>query len=389
MGRAMLIICSGVLVAMGFVSYSASNTSRMLNQRTVDYADYTMSKNAAHTAIQMAMQQINQNDDWPNIHNSNNPWVVTIQDIDVALYTDYVQADEFWEADSLWLYSNAQFHSEIVQVRSLYLKQRFSSLVPEFTGGLGVAADPDKFTFSRSGNARIIGDAPEGSGCEDKPAINTIPGAEGNFSSAEGSNRIIGTPQIGTDPNFNYQPTDELIARLANSPDVQYISGNYTGSLGSKESPGVFFVESEARLTGGVDEGFGIMVVRTSGQLEMEGEDGGSLDLAGNFTFNGLIIFENAYNFNARGTPTINGSILVGHTDDYDGTMIDIDISGNMEIQYDCRAEDYAKMAAASAIEQNKYTRVVTTENIRYPVASGQQQEEDDQTILDLILGLF
>lgn len=386
MGRAMLIICSGVLVAMGFVQYNASNTSRMLNQRTVDYADYTMSKNAAHTAIQMAMQEINQDDDWPNTHHKDNPWIVTVQNIDVALYTEYVQADEFWEADSLWLFSNAQFHSEIVQVRSLYLKERFSSLVPDFTGGLGVAADPDKFTFNIGGNARVRGEAPPDSGCEDKPAINTIPGSEDNFSSAEGNSNVVGTPKIGTDAGFSYQPTDELIARLANSPNTQYISGNYKGDLGTAENPGVYFVEGNARLTGGLDDGHGILVIRSGGQLEGEDESGATLDLAGNFTFNGLIIFENAYNFNARGTPTINGSILVGHTEGYSGPNIDISLGGNMEIQYDCRAEDYAKMAAASAIEQNRYTRVVTTENMRYPTA-GQQQ--DDPTILDLILGLF
>lgn len=386
MGRAMLIICSGVLVAMGFVQYSASNTSRMLNQRTVDYADYTMSKNAAHTAIQMAMQEINQDDDWPNTHDRDNPWIVNIQDIEVALYTDYVQALEYWEADSLWLYSNAKFHSEIVQVRSLYLKQKFSSLVPEFTSGLGVAADSDKFSFSMGGSAEISGNAPDGSGCEDKPAINTIPGSEDNFSDAEGNSNVTGDPQIATDPNLSYQPTDELIARLANSPNKVTIGDNYKGDMGTQENPGVFFVENDgAKLTGGIDEGYGILVIRTDGELTMEDEDGGTLDLAGNFTFNGLVIFENAYNFKARGTPTVNGSVLVGHTEGYDGNKIEIDVSGNMKIQYDCIGEDYAKMAAASAIEQNKYTRVVTTENMRYPTG----QKDDDASILDLIQGLL
>ncbi len=385
MGRAMIIICFGVLVALGFVAHSTSMTGKMLNQETVDYAEYTMAKNAAHTAIQMAMQEINQDDDWPNNHDQSNPWVNEIQGVEVALYTDYIQdTADFWEPDSLWLYSNAKYKSEVVQVRSLYLKQKFSALVPDFKSALGVAADPDNFTFSMGGNASITGDAPAGSGCEDMPGITTLPGSEGNFDGYSGSSEIIGDPKIDPDPDFSYQPTDELIARLANSPLTQYISGNYKGTLGTQESPGVFFVEDQARLSGGIDEGYGILVIRSSGELEYED---GSLDIAGNFTFNGLVIFENAYNFNARGTPSINGTVLVGHTEDYDGMdKIDIDLSGTINLNYDCRGENYAKMAAANAIEQNLYTRVVSTENIRYPA---NQSSDENSSILDLIQNLF
>ncbi|MEX2585583.1 MAG: hypothetical protein WD315_04255, partial [Balneolaceae bacterium] len=90
------------------------------------------------------------------------------------------------------------------------------------------------------------------------------------------------------------------------------------------------------------------------------------LEVAGNFEWNGLVIFENAFSFKGRGTPAINGSMLIGNTDDYDGDPINIDIGGNIEINYDCRTEDYARMAAAMAVEQNKYTRVVTTEHANY-----------------------
>jgi hypothetical protein len=375
MGRAMLIIIAGVLLSLGFVTINTSNQGLSLTQKTVNYAEYTMAKNAAHTAIQIAMQEINKDDDWAARHDPSNsnytgPWIENIQGLEIQLHTGYKPDTEYWLPDSLWLNSRAQlgstFQGRVVEVRSLYLKQPFSALVPDFEGSLTVAADPDKFTFTMGGSSSISGNAPDGTTCEDKPAITTIPGSGDNFSSVTGSASVEGDPQVSESSDLSYQPTDELIARLAATDGVQFISGNYKGSLGSKENPGVFFIEESARLTGGIEEGYGILVIRSHGELEYEGEDGGTLDVAGNFTFNGLVIFENAYNFTGRGTPTINGSVLVGHTEDYpDHEHIEIDISGNLHLQYDCRGEDYAKMAAAMAVKQNKYTRVVSSENIR------------------------
>jgi hypothetical protein len=395
MGRAMLIICAGILISLGFVAMSTSNTGKMLTKQNVNYAEYTMAKNAAHTAIQIAMQEINKDNDWPTTHNQNNPWVTTIQGREVALFTEIYNNPDYWEPDSLWIFSNAEYLSDVVQVRTLYLKQPFSSLVPEFEGALTIAADPDKFNFSMGGSSYISGDGP--TGCENKPAITTLPGASSkidvNPGSGPGNNRrgVDGDPMVNENPDLSYQPTDELIARLANTDGVQYISGNYKGDFGSPENPGVFFIEDHARLTGGIPEGYGIMVIRSGGSMEMEDETGASLDVAGNFKFNGLIVFENAYNFTGRGTPTINGSILVGHTTDYPDHMppIDIDVSGNISIQYDCNAEQYAKMAAANAVQQNKYSRIVSSENIRYPSNQGGGNGNGSGGILDKLKNLF
>jgi hypothetical protein len=124
-----------------------------------------------------------------------------------------------------------------------------------------------------------------------------------------------------------------------------------------------FFIEGKVRLTGQQSKGYGIMVIRSDASMEMEDPE---LSVAGNFEFNGLVIFENAYSFDGRGTPTINGSVLIGETDDHTGDKIDIDLGGNININYDCMGEKYAKMAADGAVQQNKYTLLVSTENLRY-----------------------
>lgn len=95
--------------------------------------------------------------------------------------------------------------------------------------------------------------------------------------------------------------------------------------------------------------------------MAYEDSTGAKLDIAGNFKFNGLVIFENAYNFDGKGTPTISGSVLVGHTEDYN-KQIDINISGNLTLQYDCTAKYYAMKAAALAIQQKKYKHIISFE---------------------------
>jgi len=359
MGRAMLIICAGVLVAMGFVTISTSSTGKMLVQQNVNYAEYTMAKNAAHTAIQIAMQNINQNEGWPNQHNEASPWVTTVQGLEVRLHTKFEEND-YWVTgnhDLLWFYSKAQLGKEFgnrhLEVRSHYEKRPFFELVPEFKAAIQLPTGYASFNIDGVAHG-INGIAPH---CENnKPPIitSTQEAADGIPSEI----KMDGTIEV--DPTLNYKPTDELVERLYNSNNTVRVTPEWSGQLGTAEKPGVFFIEDGVKLTGQQSKGYGIMVIRSGGSLEYDG----ALEVAGNFEWNGLIIFENAFDFDGRGTPTLNGSIVVGNTDDQINT-IDIDIGGNIEINYDCQAEIYAKMAAANAVQQNKYTRLVSTENVR------------------------
>ena len=65
-----------------------------------------------------------------------------------------------------------------------------------------------------------------------------------------------------------------------------------------------------------------------------------------------------------KGTVNINGSILVGKTDEDDITIpdIDIELNGNITVSYDCQAEQTAKAAAANMLNQNRYKRLSTYE---------------------------
>ena len=381
MGRAMLIICAGVLVSLGIVSISTSNQAKMLNQTTVNYAEYTMAKNAAHTAIQMATQEINKDEDWPTYYpDEDNYWEVIIQGLEVRLHTDYTEGN-FWddlsetweekEEDKLWFYSRAQLGEEFgdnyVEVRSHFKKRPFFELVPDFTGALQLPTDIGEFNVDGDAH-KINGTPPSDHNCPgSKPPVTANSQETKDKLEAEDLNT---DGDIEVDPELDYEPTDELIERLRNSGNATIVDSDYGGTLGTSEDPGVFFISGDVTLTGQQSEGFGIMVIQEGAFMDYceEGENctENTVDIRGNFEFNGLVIFENAFSFDGRGTPTINGSVLIGETEDNTKGPINIDLRGDIEINYTCMGERYAKQAADQAVQQSKYTLLVTTENLKY-----------------------
>lgn len=361
MGRAMLIILSGVIVSLGYIGIGTAGQGKMMISRNVGYANFVTAKNTAHMAIQMAMQKMNEDSTWAEDHHSGNPWIGEIEGRPFSLYAEYIHnSTDYWAPDTVRLYSESDYDGlkEPVEIVSVY---EINSLdyVPDFKSPLTIATK--NFSYSTGGSSSINGFDGSGSGCSDKPGITVMDETSNFLVENHTGNDLKGDPPIKTDTTLTYRPTDQLIERLENTAYTQTITGNYKGSMGTKEYPGVFFVEDEARLTGGIDEGFGILVIRSGGNMTYEDSTGAVLDIAGNFKFNGLVIFENAYNFDGKGTPTINGSALVGNTEGYT-KQIDIDISGNLTLQYDCTAKNYAKKAAALAVKQKKYKHIITFE---------------------------
>ena len=369
MGRGMIITAIGAIIVLGIIQIGMNQKRNNLQTLTSDYAKEVQSKNTSHSAIQLAMEKINKTSGWsPTI---NSPWITTIDGAYIELYYDQLSTGAtITDPDSIRIYSTAWYGglgtkgtSDYKQspsshtIISTYLKSALH-FVPEPKGGLGFGSS--NFSFNMSGSAKINGNDASGT-CPDLPAI-TVPtfadelkvtlGAGSKFGNLESS-----VDKVAYDNSMSYQPVDQLIARLSNQPGVVQVSGGYKGDFGSIDDPGIFFVNSYAKLTGGIPEGYGILVIRSGGELEYEG----ALSVAGNFTFNGLIIFENAFDFTGKGTPDLNGSVLIGNTPG-NNTTLDVSLGGNLKIQYDCQAIDYARTASASHLKQNRYSRVSTFE---------------------------
>lgn len=343
----MLIIVAGLLLSVGITQMSLFGSLGNFDRYSSNYAESIQAKNVAYAAIELAQHEMRGDHDWRSGSRE-----YFIDGFNALIELEPVGGD------SLRIISTG-YVNEFEQVITMLLLEENLDFVPEFKAAVGIATDD--FNLSLGGNALLNGhDA--GGVCESVPGLTIPPQTSGIISGIIGglfggsgeSKHIDGNPKgKAEEEELDFDPAAQLIDRLANQSGITYLSGNYKGSMGSAENPGVFFVESPTKLTGGIDEGFGIMVVRTNGELELDGE----LDLAGNFNFNGLIIFENAFEVKGRGTPSIRGAMLIGKTENV-GT-IDIDFSGNINIQYDCEAQKYAKLASAN-IQQIKAFRTLS-----------------------------
>lgn len=367
MGRGMVIMAMGSIIVLGIIQIGMNQQRNNLATLTSDYAKEIQSKNASHSAIQLAMERINKTPGWSPSKGS--PWTTDVDGAYIELYYDQLSTGAtITDPDSIRIYSTAWYGglgtkgsadykatSSSHTIVTTYLKSGMH-FVPEPKGGLGFGSS--NFTFNMGGSATINGNDASGT-CPDLPAI-TVPTATDVAkvtSGASGSGLVSNVSQVAYDSDMSYQPVDELIARLATEDGVVEVSGNYKGDFGSEANPGIFFVNSYAKLTGGIPDGYGILVIRSGGELEYEG----ALSVAGNFTFNGLIVFENAFDFTGKGTPDLNGSVLIGNTPG-NNTTLDVDLGGNLTIQYDCQAIEYAKTASATHLGQNRYTMVSTFE---------------------------
>ncbi|MEX1010545.1 MAG: hypothetical protein WDZ29_00635 [Balneolaceae bacterium] len=335
MGRAMLIIVSGVLLSVGITQSGLQDTVLGLSRHSTGYAERTQSSNIAHSALELTIHQMMQDETVCTQDGS----LTYALDEGTAIVQFIYCADPADEDDVTYrLRATGTVGDQEQSINVTYQLQELHFL-PDFNGAIGIATDD--FTFGIDGASASISGNDASMTCEDGPGV-AVQSAEGEDKVEGYASQIDGDPAIEVDPALNFDDVTEMIQRLEEQPGAQFLGGNVNEPLGSADNPGVFFVTSSTQLKGGASEGYGILVIRTNGELEMEGE----LDLGGNFTFNGLVIFENAFSLSAKGTPSINGSMLIGNTNDI-GTM-DVGISGNVNIQYDCQAIEYAKKASAN-----------------------------------------
>ncbi|SMO82082.1 hypothetical protein [Gracilimonas mengyeensis] len=376
MGRAMLILSAGAIITLGIMQVGVQSQRKAIVQNSVTSANEVQIRNKAYTAAQLAMERINESSGtWRPT--AANPWVEEIDGDSISLYYNLYSTSSpqpypfsFLNADTIqihaksWYRNPANDKKEEMTLISSYIKSAMH-FVPEFRSALSFATDD--FDISANGSASISGNNPHNPGdCEDRPAIATISQNSADEVDFKVDDKYLESDSANVmyDPELSYAPVDELIARLRNSPGTVVISEsgtNYKGEMGTQDDPGVFFIEDDTKLSGGISEGYGILVVRSYGSLSYDSA-GVELDIAGNFTFNGLVVFEDAYALDGKGTPTINGSVLIGKQDEETSNDISVDITGNLHIQYDCTAEKYAQVASAKELKQNRYKRLSTYE---------------------------
>lgn len=345
MGRAMLIIVAGVLVSVGITQTGLMGGMQSIDNHSANYAETVQAKNIAFMGYEQTVAEMRNDDSFRSGQ----------RELRISDGTAHVEVVDGLSDDRIKLTSRGVYQGEEKSI-TFYLREGQADLVPQFEAALGLATND--YDLDIGGSADLIGHDASGT-CESKPGLMVPPESNGSINGQTADNYFEGGSSIGNidgssggyaaEGEIDFDPVSSLIKRLENQPGVEYPSGNYKGNMGTKENPGIFFVEDYTKLSGGIDDGHGIMVIRTNGELDMEGE----LDLKGNFNFNGLVIFENAYTLDGAGTPNIKGSVMVGKTANT-GT-VNIDLTGNIGIQYDCTARDYALQAVQGIVDVTQF----------------------------------
>ncbi len=343
MGRAMLIIVAGVMVALGFTQIGQQGTVLQMTQQSATYAESTQAYNLTHTGLQLTISKFMQ-----EIY--DNPGVCQEGSVDIyeieggIVEVEHLLCGDITDEDnSRFRLRGSAVFNEREHTATVTYEAYELHFVPEFDSAIKITTED--FNFDIDGSAAgISGDDPSDEQiCGDKPGVTYPPDSE-TTQFDEHADQIEGDPPYGEDPETSFDEAADLIQRLEGQPGTQTISGNVNENLGSPENPGVFMVDGSTKLAGGASEGWGILIIKATGEMEMEDPD---LDLGGNFTFNGLVIYENAFSLSAKGTPSINGTVMIGKTNDAIGN-IDVDIRGNVSFQYDCTAQKYAEMASSN-----------------------------------------
>jgi len=357
MGRAMIIICSGLIIALGYTILGTNNQAQRLTSTNVGYANQMQAQNAAQIAIQVGIENINEDPAWVDAHDTvSNAWNDTINGADTQLWIEKVSQttnDSGLQEETFRIHANATFDGQSASVTSLYEKSELH-YVPEFKSVMSFSSG--NFTFVMADSATINGSDSMGS-CEDLPGIMASSSADSTeIANNTGSGQIQGNPSIKVDESTSYTSYGELVDYLEGMSEVKHLTGNYSGTLGDSTSPGVYFVDSPVDIQSDISNGYGILVIQDDGKLYYQG----NTDIADQLTFNGLVIFEDAWDFKADNTPSISGSVVLGNSDS--APTLDVVLDGSISINYDCNAQKYARQASALIFDQDGFRRIVTFE---------------------------
>jgi len=349
MGRAMLIIVTGVLVSVGITQVGLFGNLSQMDRHSLSYAESIQASNTAHAAIELAIDSLKSEPDW---RTGGTPHTFAIDGAFAEVEVETVSPE------TLSVSATSVVNSRTRTVRKIF-RQQDIHFVPQFKAAMSIMTD--LFDFGVNGAAFGINGNNTEDNCPAVPGV-TIPSSSSQDKIDPYSDGIDGDPPIAIDTDADFDDVSKLIKVLENQPGTNYLpSGNYKGDLGTADNPGVFFVTGDTKISGNT-EGYGIMVVRKNATIDIEGTEtteDGSLDLKGTFDFHGLVVFENAWSLNASGTPGIHGSIMVGTTNDWE-TNIGIELDGTPDFNYSCLGQRYAEMASSNVNSHGKQFTILS-----------------------------
>ena len=207
------------------------------------------------------------------------------------------------------------------------------------TFGLGATSLPGSVADSTETN--FSGDTFTISGIDNCGAAPAVPGiavtdpalAEeiSNSDTSDGglaSDQMDNVAGVGGSPSVvTISPPSMTVSQYADAylalSHVDLTGGNYSGSdnWGTSSTPAITRITGDATITGTID-GYGVLIVD------------GTLDIAGNFSFHGLVITRGDIQIQVNGNAGIYGALMIDESTVQDAGY-ELDVRGNAHIQYD------------------------------------------------------
>lgn len=320
MGKMGMVIVFGMTLASMFLGYkiNQSHVSSVTNMS--GYFKYTMARNIAHSAVDVALHNLEMGDDSTELYTGS---------VMGGMYTVNV----VFTSDTVDMISHG-FYVDTTYNIALRL-ERYAKPFPNIQGAVMLGADRVGFTMQGSAsidgrNHDINGNLQPGT--DSKAGVLTLTGSD-SAAVAAFSSRIFGSPQVSVDTAMS-DPLNFVDEYIANA-DYTYNAGVYGSNetWGSAESPAIVVCDaagSTVEFTGNI-EGWGILVVK------------GKLGLAGDFKFHGLVLVYQ------EGTSEAGVSMGVGASKIVGGILVDgaagsnFTMKGNAQVVYSSAALDNAE----------------------------------------------
>lgn len=341
MGRAMLLLVSGLIIVFGVIQMSLNAKQQAMAEFNVQYANSLVARNTSNAGMEQAIHRIMEDPDW---RTSGTPWQLDIGDWTVSIVVDDASTDASLAANQVRITASCVVAG--VTERTIALLQQGEGLpIPEVEGTMGIFTE--NLSLSVSGSAFLItgnDTDPDGGGGSGV----SLPGM--SVSSLAAYNEIMSSlnatqqskvqgagvsPSVQLDPTMDATALQTFFDAIIANPD-EYYPGNHTasgvGSLGTPEDPKIIVVDGVLDVRNAT--GAGILIITENGQL----------DARGNFdNYQGLILIQGSADM-TRGTINIFGAMMFGG--DNPSLQIDIDFRGNVNIHYSSMALQMAQNLA-------------------------------------------
>lgn len=341
MGRAMLLLCSGLIIVFGVVQMSLNAKQQSMATFNVAYANTLNARNTSNSGMERAINRIMDDPTW---RTDAGPWTIEFGNWPVVITSEDNSTDSTLAANEVRITATCVINGQTEQ--SIAVLQRGAGLpIPTVEGAMGIFTD--NLDLSVSGSAFLItgnDTNPDGSAGGESPlpgmSVSSLAAYTEILSSLNASQQSKvqgsgGTPAVQLDPTMDNDALQDFFDSIIANPD-EYYAGNHTasgeGSLGTPEDPKIIVVDGTLSVTNAT--GAGILVITESG----------ALDARGNFdNYQGLILIQGSADM-TRGNINIYGAMMFGG--DNPSLQIDIDFRGNVNIHYSSTALEFAQILA-------------------------------------------